>query len=76
MGELRLEEEKAQRTWEAFLSWREHPPTRELGSGKRKVIPFNTFLAQLKLADPPKAKAGAEITDAELERLEREGHVR
>jgi hypothetical protein len=60
------EAEKEERRWDAFLSWRENPPT--VGEGKnRTVIPFNSFLTQLGLGDEDEGPART-LTDEDIKR--------
>ena len=69
MVRVAAEEEKKERKWEAFWSYRANPPTIN-----GKVIPFDTFLEQLGI-EKTKAEPPA-ISDEEVERLFKRGKVK
>jgi len=64
---------KDERIWEAFWSWRAHPPTVGEGSN-RSVVEFSTFLAQLGLGEQVEAEL-PEISDEEIKVLFEQGRM-
>jgi hypothetical protein len=66
VGEARREERK----WEALWSYRANAPMAD----RETVLAFDTFLAQLGLADGSKPEP-TEITDEEIKRLMKAGRM-